>query len=339
MGKRNFSAFLAVVILICFFTFFTIPWSLAGDQPGDEPGFYYTIQKGDTMWDLSQRFYNSQWSWPGLWEMNDDIKNPHWIYPGKKIRIFLNDTLAEQPLPPSLSAPATHKEAGKAPAITPFFSYPPMDSVGFIRKKTIPPLGKILRSQSNTVMMATGETLYIKPMGATPMVKGNDYRIITTEPVERRYDREWFSGVKHTVLGIITVTEDHGNYLTAVITRSFGHAVKGDLIAPFEKSPTRIKITESSEMIGSRILCSEKNDVILSSHKIAFINQGSDHGITPGQIYTVFEDMERFPKPDHRIRIKDLGIGKVIVLHTEKIASTVLVLSSNNEFGQGALVN
>ena len=56
--------------------------------PGTDSGFFYTIKKGDTLWDLSQKFYNSQWDWPGLWEMNEDIKNPHWIYPGKKIRIF-----------------------------------------------------------------------------------------------------------------------------------------------------------------------------------------------------------------------------------------------------------
>ncbi|MFK5953410.1 MAG: LysM peptidoglycan-binding domain-containing protein, partial [Desulfobacterium sp.] len=49
------------------------------------PVFYYTIQKGDTLWDLSQKFYNSQWVWPGLWEMNHQIKNPHLIYPGNRI--------------------------------------------------------------------------------------------------------------------------------------------------------------------------------------------------------------------------------------------------------------
>ena len=27
----------------------------------EDTGFYYTIQKGDTLWDLSQKFYNSQW--------------------------------------------------------------------------------------------------------------------------------------------------------------------------------------------------------------------------------------------------------------------------------------
>jgi len=33
---------------------------------GEDSGFYYTIKKGDTLWNLSQKFYNSQWDWPGL---------------------------------------------------------------------------------------------------------------------------------------------------------------------------------------------------------------------------------------------------------------------------------
>ncbi|MBI9088146.1 MAG: LysM peptidoglycan-binding domain-containing protein [Desulfobacterium sp.] len=336
MNKRNFSAFLAVVILICFFP---TAWSLAEVEPGDETGFFYTIQKGDTLWDLSQRFYNAKWTWPGLWEMNDKIKNPHWIYPGKKIRIFLTDPLAKQPSLPAIPAPVPQKTAAKAPVVTPFFSYPSMDGLGFIRKKTIVPLGKVLRSRDDRVMMATGDTLYINPMGKTPMVVGNDYRIIATEPVATRYGKDRFSGIKHRITGIITVKEDHGSYLTAVITKSFGHTRTGDLIAAFEKSPTRIDITESLEMIDSRILCSANNDGALGQYKVVFINRGSDHGITPGQIYTVFEEMGEFDKSNSRVRIKDLGIGKVIVLHTEKIASTVLVLSSSNEFAPGAKVN
>lgn len=56
--------------------------------PREDSGFYYTIQKGDTLWDLSERFYNSKWDWPGLWKVNDEIKNPHLIYPGKKAEYF-----------------------------------------------------------------------------------------------------------------------------------------------------------------------------------------------------------------------------------------------------------
>jgi len=51
-----------------------------------ESGVYYTIQKGDTLWDLSERFFDSPALWPGLWTINDQIPNPHWIFPGERIR-------------------------------------------------------------------------------------------------------------------------------------------------------------------------------------------------------------------------------------------------------------
>ena len=65
-------------------------------QPGDQgaavpaqPGTTeeYTIQKGDTLWDLSQKFLNSPWYWPKIWSLNPGIENPHWIYPGNRIRV------------------------------------------------------------------------------------------------------------------------------------------------------------------------------------------------------------------------------------------------------------
>ena len=31
-----------------------------------ETGIYYTVQEGDTLWDLSQRFSDSPWMWPDL---------------------------------------------------------------------------------------------------------------------------------------------------------------------------------------------------------------------------------------------------------------------------------
>ena len=47
----------------------------------------YVIQRGDTLWDLSQKFLNNPWYWPKIWSNNPYIENPHWIYPGNKLRI------------------------------------------------------------------------------------------------------------------------------------------------------------------------------------------------------------------------------------------------------------
>jgi len=43
--------------------------------------------KGDTLWDLSQKFLNNPWYWPKIWSLNPSIENPHWIYPGNKLRL------------------------------------------------------------------------------------------------------------------------------------------------------------------------------------------------------------------------------------------------------------
>jgi len=77
---------------MCTALFCVVPAALpAQEAPKEVPhesGLYYTIQKGDTLWDLSQRFFDSPDLYPELWNKNDQIPNPHWIYPGEQIRLY-----------------------------------------------------------------------------------------------------------------------------------------------------------------------------------------------------------------------------------------------------------
>ena len=121
---------------------------VSGALMAQTPGFYYTIQKGDTLWDLSQKFNETQWDWPGLWEMNSKVKEPSWIHPGNKIQIFLKND----------HSMSMQKVANQLP-ISPTFAYPLMKYVGFIQKETIPHMGKVVESQKNQEIISVGDTL------------------------------------------------------------------------------------------------------------------------------------------------------------------------------------
>jgi hypothetical protein len=116
----------------------------------------------------------------------------------------------------------------------------------------------------------------------------------------------------------------------------------------YYKRNTVLSVQENPDPIDASLVCSEENTVMINDYQIAFINKGRQDNIQPGQIYTILqENKSAFDGSDSNWTqktktappLEPLNSGKLIVLHAEDIAATVMILSSKRDLYPGDMVN
>ena len=199
-------------LAIRFFTFLALlalPLSLMaaeGEKTVEyETGFYYTVQKGDTLWDLSQKFSDTPWQWPELWQENNQISNPHRIYPGERIRLYrrrgahgYGDGEGDD----------QKKSAEDSLRMTKMidFHYAAIERVGFIRKDPVASQGAIFKVEGRMEMISSGDLVYIRPAEKSTLNPGDKFTIYRTlKPIKDRNTNNYI-GIQHYLLGAVEIT-------------------------------------------------------------------------------------------------------------------------------------
>lgn len=87
----------------------------------------YTVQRKDTLWDISETFFADPNFWPKIWSLNPDITNPHEINPSNVVS-FSPGTASE---PPALAVNDSAPEAEEvSPTGTPIPEEPKKVIIG-----------------------------------------------------------------------------------------------------------------------------------------------------------------------------------------------------------------
>ncbi|MEO6423480.1 MAG: LysM peptidoglycan-binding domain-containing protein, partial [Candidatus Nitrotoga sp.] len=139
----------------------------------------HIVVKGDTLWDISAKFFKDPWQWPQIWGLNKvTIKNPHWIYPGDVVHldrasgtlhvgqlIKANATTEAGQSDSVKLSPRVHVQSSEhnaipsisANAIEPFLSRPLI-----IEKDGLSNAPVIVGSYEKRVLLASGDIAYAK---------------------------------------------------------------------------------------------------------------------------------------------------------------------------------
>ena len=228
-----------VVIAVSLTLLFCFPLFISAQEQKEEEGVY-TIKKGDTLWDISDRFLKDPFQWPKLWERNPYITNPHWIYPGNPVN--LSPAEPQKAAEEKVEVPKeVAKKEEPLPEVKPVESkppsyYPEMREAGFIGELDYRGVGTVISSAVGKNLFATDDLIYVAFKTKQPVMIGDKFTVYNpSEMFVSDPSTGKKIGRKYTVSGNIEIIDQYGNYHTAKVKDCFWAIQRGDIVAPYLK--------------------------------------------------------------------------------------------------------
>jgi hypothetical protein len=269
----------------------------------------YTVQKGDTLWDIAGRFLTQPWQWPDIWESNPQIENPHLIYPGDVIALTFKDgkpilgvasaddgaTLDDMAgtvgagnrnvkLSPSIRESA-HDEAIRTiplDAVQQFLTRPRVVSEAEIGRSAY-----IVGSRDEGLAFGSGHRVYVRGLGEA---NTNKFSIFRRGPAYRDPETGAILGFEALHVGDGLV-EKFGDPATVLIVNSNKEVLKGDRLMPQmrDEIPEFIPHAPSADIDGKIISVIDGVSQI-GQHQVVVLNRGGADGLEPGHVLAIYQD-------------------------------------------------
>jgi len=321
--------------------------------PGQE---LHIVVKGDTLWDLGNKYLGNPFAWPQIWELNKWVKDPHWIYPGDPILVESSRGTVAQPKDGQNLSP--QEVADLKPDVR-RASKPVMDEYGFsfqdfIQMPYLVPMSgeayfkqigafKIVGREDKTKdLLADGDFLYIGG-GSNQGVKAGD-RLVVTNVVARNFhhpDDQHRTKVLGDIVeqfGIIRVTHVYPSQSVAIIEKSLDGITSEGYAAPYSEPPaivnslrTDIASPVTLKEPASKVIFIRMNKAVAAGGDMVIIDRGAGDGYKVGDILLTARPIPLDPGKPGSKDMTNTYLGQLLVIRTGERASTCRILRSKGE--------
>ncbi len=307
----------------------------------------YTVQKGDTLWDISSHFLRDPWLWPEIWYKNPQIDNPHLIYPGDQLAIIYiggqkrvqlvkrGDVFKQtQGLKVVKISPRIHSKPldSSIPSI-------PIDSIRqllarpiVIDEKELASAAYILSSVDQHLANSTDDVIYVR--GIDPNSKEGKYHIFRpNKPIEDTITGEVY-GYESLYLGEAKILK-HGDPASLRITSSTREILRDDRLIPVGNLDLERDFfpTPANADIDGRVISILDGISQVGQFSTIAINLGARDNIQVGNLIQInhLGDVVRDryeADPNFLIKLPDERSGIALVIKTYEKMSFCLILEA-----------
>ncbi len=253
----------------------------------------YSVQKGDTLWDISEKQLNDSFLWPKVWKENPEIANPDKLKPGQTIRIPLyllkKEARQEEPAIETVIEKEQEMELPAPPIMTaaPARIKPLVDanlfiSSGYISESVLE-IGRITGSPSGKKLLGTLDMVFIKTAG--PVKSGDRFYLIRKGPLLRHPVRKNPVGYLVEIAGVAEVEKFEHGEAYAKILKTYSEISAGDILDTYTRmNPPVVSKPYRKPDLRGYIIAARQLRMNNGTFDIVYIDKGKKDGLEAGDL-------------------------------------------------------
>ena len=304
----------------------------------------YTVQPGDTLWDISALFLRDPWRWQMLWAGNPQVENPHLIYPGDTLSLVWESgqpglVRLEQgdiKLSPSMRASPLDLAI---PAISRQYIEPFLRQHRVVEVATLDRSPYVVSGDAGRLISGVGDTVYGKGNWDDAL----SYRLVRR--VEKLKDPVSGEGLGLFVSDIgearLQDAPDEGETIVAMTIAEMREEVRiGDRLLPVTEAEVEpfYQPQAPSEIISDAYMIGVAGGVTqISVLDIVVINRGARESLRVGDVLAIEHtgELVKDPVTGNSLRLPDTRAGVLMVFSVYERASFGLVLEATRPLSVG----
>lgn len=314
----------------------------------------YTVKKGDTLWDIANRYLQDAWRWPEIWQANQQIRNPHLIYPGDKLVLCrieqravvaldngggCDEVIANLTNKASVGGDGTLKLQPEIRSEDLSVAIPaiPLQAIRaylsdnrVLEASDFAKAPYVLSGESKRVITGLGDTVYVRGAGLEVGETVNVYRkgVRYDDP-----DTKEPLGFEAEDIATGNITAQQADVSNLVLTRTTQEVRIEDRVFGKEEKPVT-PIFYPSNPVGvksGRIIRIMSSLVNGGLNSVIVLNRGERDGVKQGHAFAVYQrgEVVRDRVKDEVLRLPSERAGMAMVFRTfNKVSYAIIVRAS-----------